>query len=175
VGGAANMTLETRAAFRLGLLGLALLMTCVRPLRAQDDLPEGKGRETLENTCTECHGLDKALSQLRTERQWRAIALQMRSKGATMNDEELKTLVAYLSQNFGSIEEDEAKSGARKVDVNRASVEEIESVLHLRPADAAAIVRHREAKGRFRSWRDVAKVDGVDKSRIEAVKDRIVF
>src|SRR5438876_12148179 len=27
------------------------------PLAAQDDLPNGKGKETLENTCSECHGL----------------------------------------------------------------------------------------------------------------------
>ena len=51
-----------------------------RILAAQDDLPDGKGKVTLENTCTECHGLDKVLSQLRTEGQWREVAVRMRSK-----------------------------------------------------------------------------------------------
>src|SRR4051812_30727837 len=97
----------------LRLLSLALLTILAMPLRAQDDLPDGKGKETLENTCTECHGLDKALGKLRTEPQWRAIAVQMRAKGATMTDDELKSLVEYLSQNFGAVE--------TKVDVNKAS------------------------------------------------------
>lgn len=68
---------------------------------AQDDLPEGKGKETLENTCTECHGLDRILTKLRKTEEWRAVTVRMREKGATMTDDELKTLVDYLSQNFG--------------------------------------------------------------------------
>src|SRR4051794_19731432 len=43
VRGGRKMTLDARAALRLGLLGLALLTACSRPLSAQDDLPEGKG------------------------------------------------------------------------------------------------------------------------------------
>ena len=161
------------------LLWIGVLFTCcVLSLCAQDDLPEGKGKETLENTCTECHGLDKALGQLRSERQWRAIAVRMRSKGATMSDDELKRLVEYLSQNFGAVEEGEPKSAsvtkrAGKVNVNKASAKEIETVLELRPAEAEAIVRYREANGPFREWPDLAKADGIEKSRIEAVKGRI--
>src|SRR5689334_2862175 len=75
---------------------ILLLAGFLVPAPAQDDLPAGKGKEILENTCTECHGLDKVLSQLRTKRQWREIAVRMRSKGATMSDDELKTLVEYL-------------------------------------------------------------------------------
>ena len=151
---------------RVGLLGLAVwLATSAFPLSAQEDLPAGKGKEILENTCTECHGLDRVLSRLRTERQWRSVAVQMRAKGATMSDDELKTLVEYLSQNFGAVE----------VDMNKASAKEIETVLELRPAEARAIVRYREANGPFREWRDVAKVNGVDKAKIEAVKDRMTF
>jgi sugar lactone lactonase YvrE len=70
---------------------------------AQDDLPAGKGRETLESTCTECHGLDRVVAQLRTTDQWRSIATRMRAKGATMTDDELNTLVEYLSQNLGAV------------------------------------------------------------------------
>jgi competence ComEA-like helix-hairpin-helix protein len=159
---------------------LALLFTsCVLSLRAQDELPGGKGKETLENTCTECHGLDKVLNQLRTEQQWRAIAIRMRSKGATMTDDELKSLVDYLSQNFGALEDPQAKSASAakraKLDVNMASAKEIQTVLELSPAEAAAIVRYRETKGPFRKWRDLRKVKGLDKSRIEALKDRITF
>jgi len=146
-----------------------LLAGFLVPAPAQDDLPAGKGKEILENTCTECHGLDKVLSQLRTERQWREIAVRTRSKGATMSDDELKTLVEYLAQNFGAVEKD------RRININQASAKEMENALELRPRDCAAIVRYREKNGPFTEWRDLRKVSGIDKSKLEAVKDRIAF
>src|ERR1051325_6731855 len=90
------------------LLAATAVLLCLS-LAAQEKLPEGKGKETLENTCTECHGLDKALSRLRTLPRWRSIALEMRSKGATMSDTELNTLVDYLFLNFGTDVETEPK------------------------------------------------------------------
>ena len=136
------------------------------PLMAQDDLPNGKGKETLENTCSECHGLDRILSALRSRERWRAIAVDMRSKGATMSDSEMDTLVEYLSQYFGAIE---------KVNVNKASAKELEIALQLTAREAAALVRYREAKGHFKEWRDLTKVAGLNKAKIEAKRDQITF
>ena len=160
------MTPATRRLSRLLKLTWVLLALAM-PLAAQEDLPEGKGRVTLENTCTECHGLDKALKRLHTERQWREIAVRMRSKGATMSDDELNDLVAYLTQNFGDVEP--------KVRINQASAGEIQAALDLRPADCTAIVRYREEKGPFKEWGDLAKVKGLDRGKLESVKDRIAF
>ena len=136
------------------------------PLAAQDDLPEGKGKETLENTCSECHGLDKVLSALRSRERWRTIAIEMRSKGATMSDSELDTLVEYLFQYFGTVE---------KINVNKATAKELETALQLTVREAAAVVRYREAKGLFKEWRDLTKVDGIDKAKIEMKKDLLTF
>ena len=146
------------------------------PVRAQDDLPEGKGRVTLENTCSECHGLDRVLTKLRPTAEWRSIVAEMRLKGATMSDDEFKTLIEYLADNFGEPDRKaESDRKAQRVNVNRAAASELESALGLRASDAAAIVRYRESKGSFREWRDLLKVDGVDKARIEAVRDRLTF
>jgi competence ComEA-like helix-hairpin-helix protein len=142
------------------------MLTLVLALAAamvQDTLPPGKGKETLENTCTECHGLDSVFDRLRTAVQWRDIATKMRRKGATMTDDELNTLVEYLAQNFGA------------VNVNQAGAPELEKELGLSRDVAAAVVRYREAKGPFREWRELLKVDGVDRARLEALKDRLVF
>jgi competence protein ComEA len=135
---------------------------------AQVDLPEGKGRQTLENTCAECHGLDRALADMHTLNGWREIAVRMRSKGATMTDSELETLVDYLFQNFGIDEK-------ARVNVNKASEKEIETGLEVTAAEAAAIVRHRSGKRPFKDWRDLTKVEGVDPAKIEARKDRLLF
>ena len=160
---------------RFGLAILFLGLGLGLPLAAQDDLPDGKGKETLENTCTECHGLDRVLDALRTRERWRTIAVEMRSKGATMTDDELNTLVEYLFQNFGADEsraqtqtgtEDQREQGHREGTRNRASVH---------ASEAAAVVRYREAKGPFRQWRDLTKVEGVEKAKIEANKDRFSF
>ena len=160
--------------FRMALIVLALCL----PIAAQDDLPEGKGKETLENICTECHGLDKILSQFRSRERWRAIAVAMRSKGATMSDSELNALVDYLFQHFGTVETSEAKPEAgerEKINVNKAAAKELATVLQLTPSEAAAIVRFRETNGPFKEWRDLTKVDGVDKTKIEARKDQLTF
>ena len=156
--------------FQMAFLFLGLGL----PLAAQDDLPDGKGKETLENTCTECHGLDRALNARRTLERWRTIAVEMRSKGATMTDGELNTLVEYLYQNFGTDEEPKAKP-EQKINVNTASAKELATALQFTASEAAAVVRYRQAKGPFRQWRDLTKVGGVDKARIEANKDRFSF
>jgi competence ComEA-like helix-hairpin-helix protein len=157
-----------RQDIRVALIVLALCL----PAAAQDDLPEGKGKHTLENTCTECHGLDKILTQLRSRERWRAIAVAMRAKGATMSDSELNTLVDYLFQHFGTIEPSETKT---KINVNKATAKELATALQLTSAEAAAIVRYREANGPFKEWRELTNIDGVDKTKIEARKDQFSF
>lgn len=156
-----------RMAAAASLFGLSTLLS------AQDALPDGKGRVTLENTCTECHGLDKALRELQTPARWREIAVRMRSKGATMTDGELSDLVEYLSLNFAKPET--ADSKADKINVNNATAETLERALDLSASAAAAIVRYREANGPFKDWKGVAKVDGVEKAKIEGRKDRLIF
>jgi competence ComEA-like helix-hairpin-helix protein len=158
------------------ILGIAVALSL--PLAAQDDLPQGKGKEILENTCGECHGLDKVLSQFRSRERWRAIAVAMKSKGATMSDSELNALVDYLFENFGTEPVPEAKSKAEErenINVNKAVAKELVTALQLTPDEAAAIIHFREAHGPFKQWRDLTKVDGVDKTKIEANKDRLTF
>src|SRR5258706_14624086 len=109
-----------------GPLALASAFLCLS-LAAQIDLPEGKGKHTLENTCTECHGLEKALDKPRSEQEWRDVAKEMRSFGATMTDVELNDLVEYLVQNFGATE----KKSTDKINVNKATAKQLEAALQL--------------------------------------------
>lgn len=141
---------------------------------AQEDLPEGKGKETLEHTCTECHGLDKVVDKLRSPKQWRVIVTRMRAAGATMTDSEFSALLDYLVEYFGD-ESAEKDPQPEKINVNRATAKDLETSLQIASKDAAAIVRHREANGVFKQLQDLMKVEGIDKTRIDACKDRIAF
>jgi competence protein ComEA len=156
------------------LIGIVPVLT----VQAQEDeLPEGKGKQTLEHTCTECHGLDKVFSKLRPAKDWRIIAARMRAGGATMTDPEFTALVDYLVENFGdeSAESTQRDKIEQKVKVNRATAKELQTALQINADEAAAIVRHRERNGRFKEWRDLTRIDGVDKRRLEHLKNRVSF
>ena len=92
-----------------------------------------------------------------------------------MTDGELNTLVEYLYQNFGTDESEPKAKPEQKINVNKATAKELETALQFTASEAAAVVRYRQAKGPFRQWRDLTKVGGVDKARIEANKDRLSF
>jgi mono/diheme cytochrome c family protein len=68
--------------------------------RAQD-LPEGKGKDLLQQICTDCHGLDVITSQRATKDGWASIVDSMVSRGANGTKEQLDTIIDYLAKNFG--------------------------------------------------------------------------
>ena len=79
-----------------GVMGATALV-----IRADVDLPEGPGKELLEDNCAECHGLQKIVDKAWTKEKWRAVVKDMVSRGATMKPEEIDTLVDYLATYFG--------------------------------------------------------------------------
>lgn len=103
----------------------------------------------------------------------------MVSRGAEGTDEEIETVVDYLSKNFGldspppAAEKEPA--AAQSVNVNQAAAAELSADLGLSADESAAIVAYREQNGKFKEWRDLTKVPGVDASKIEENKDRLVF
>lgn len=158
--------------------GQAILLLWIAALglqgvSAQDDLPEGKGKELIENTCAECHGLDKLVTRLRTKDEWRKLVTTMVSKGATLAGSETETVIDYLFANFGA--DPEIPPAPAKVNVNKAEAVELQSVLELSRAEAEALVKRRRTKGNFKNWKDVAAVPGIDPRKIENKKERIVF
>ena len=59
--------------------------------------------------------------------------------------------------------------------VNTATAIQFESGLSLRRSQALAIIRYREANGKFQSVEDLLKVPGIDAARVEAKRDRLIF
>jgi competence ComEA-like helix-hairpin-helix protein len=136
-----------------------------RAARAQD-LPEGKGKDLVEQVCIGCHGLEVIAGQRATSKGWSGIVDNMIQRGATATPEEIHTIVEYLAKHFAK---------AEIVNVNKASVKEMETALELTSKEAAAIVKYRREHGEFKDWGGLGKVGGIEAKKLEAKRDRIAF
>jgi competence ComEA-like helix-hairpin-helix protein len=144
----------------------ALLFVLIAAVQGQD-LPDGKGKDLVEDRCSSCHGLDLLLAEHDSKAQWSQIVNEMVSRGATGSAEELATIVDYLAANFGP--------EAAKINVNSAAAEELQSGLMLTAPEAAAIVQFRKDHGKIKDWTVLSKIQGVDSKKLESHKDRITF
>jgi competence protein ComEA len=154
-------TYMNRAALLIPFLAMSLAVA-----QAQD-LPPGKGKDLVENTCGSCHGLDVVVAQHATHDGWSSIVDYMVSRGATGTPEEISTIVDYLAKNF--------PAAAAKTNVNKASSKDLQTNLELSAKDADAIVKYRTDHGDFKDWDSLAKVPGVDTAKLTAKKDSIAF
>jgi len=127
-------------------------------------LPDGKGRDAVENACTVCHTADRIMRQTLTAEQWRSEVRTMVENGASLNPDEWDPVVAYLTKNFGP-----------RVNVNKDSAREIAAGLQLSTAEAEAIVAWRAANGAFRELKDLQKVPGLDATKLATEEKRIAF
>jgi competence protein ComEA len=133
---------------------------------AQSDegkLPEGEGRDLVARACTECHGLVTVTEDRRTRAGWQDVVEEMAGLGAQVGDGDIEKVVEYLWRSFG------------RVNVNRASQQDIQDIADLSPSEAAAIVEYRTHEGEFHALEDLKKVPGLDFSKIEERKNKIAF
>jgi competence protein ComEA len=93
----------------------------------------------------------------------------MIQRGAQGTDEEFGDVVEYLSTHYSK----SAPGG--KVNVNAATAKELVSGLAFTDSQAAAIVKYRDEKGKFKTIADIAKVPGVDAAALEAKKGKLAF
>jgi competence ComEA-like helix-hairpin-helix protein len=146
------------------ILALFLLVVAVTAI-ADSGLPEGKGKDAVENTCVECHSLQRIKAQRRNEEGWNAIIREMIENGASINPDDIKVIVDYLAKNFGP---------DKKINVNKADASEIATVLQLASAQAEAIVQYRVRSGPFKNLSELERASGVT-DKIEAKKALIEF
>jgi len=62
--------------------------------------PAGDGAALLSDRCTVCHNLDRVKSAKLTSAQWAQTVSQMVGRGAKLNADEQKALVAYLAKTY---------------------------------------------------------------------------
>ena len=132
---------------------------------ADSELPDGKGKDIVENTCTDCHSLERIKAQRRDEDGWTAIMREMIETGASINPDDMTVIVEYLTKNFGP---------DKKLNINKAAASEIAAVLQLTSAEADMIVGYRTRNGNFKNLSELEKVGGLA-DKIEAKKALIEF
>jgi len=104
------------------------------------------------------------MRQRNDKERWSMIVDNMVTLGAVLTDDEIERIIDYLAKNLGP-----------RVNVNKASAEDLAKALELPKAVAAAIVEYREKNGSFKSLENLKKVATVDAKEIESRKDRIEF
>ena len=130
---------------------------------APGKLPEGKGKAEVEKICISCHEAGTVLGIRRTRIGWERNVDDMVARGAEGSDEELETVVAYLTRFFG------------KVNVNTASAKELQSSLGFSEQEAQAIVAYREQNGSFKDFEQLKKVPGIGAEKLQAKRPEIAF
>jgi competence protein ComEA len=149
-------------------------------LAMAQDLPAGEGRDIVKEQCGSCHALKVVTAKKATKAEWARVVDQMISRGAEIEDQDVETVVRYLSKNFGPEATPPATSGESQpngeaVKVNSASAAELAAALDIPETESASIVDYRQRNGNFKDWHDLAKVPGIGEKKIESNKDRLIF
>jgi competence ComEA-like helix-hairpin-helix protein len=132
-------------------------------IQAQE-LPEAKGKDLYLKICGACHSTDVVFKTRTTRERWQNTVDEMVARGADGTDEQLDTIVDYLTKCFGP-----------RVNVNKADARELETQFEITGEEAAAITKYRQEKGDFKALADLKSVPGLDFSKIEPLRYRITF
>jgi len=129
-------------------------------------LPEGTGKAEVVRFCTECHPPGNFRKTRHDKDEWTDAVADMVERGAKGTPAELAVVVDYLTLNFGP---------DSKVNMNTAPLEEIKVQLGFTVPESQAVIDYRKQNGPFKEWGDVLKASGVDKTKVEAKKDKMGF
>jgi competence protein ComEA len=158
---------------RLVTLLLPLVMICFgvaaapasAPLAAQappDKLPEAPGKPVVVMVCTSCHDSSIMTDAPRTVESWVDVMYLMKDFGATLTDEQWKTVTDYLVTNLALLE------------VNKAEAAHLQLVFGVSDTVAADVVAYRDKQGGFKTIDDLKKAPGLDAAKIESLKERLL-
>jgi glucose dehydrogenase len=64
-------------------------------------LPAGVGKDLVQKVCNSCHSVDLIASHRQTRDQWSTTVQRMAQHGASATDDQFRSIVDYLTENFG--------------------------------------------------------------------------
>ena len=84
----------------------------------------------------------------------------------------------YITKNSGleteNIIEDTSKEKEEKIDINKATQEELETLSGIGPSTANKIVQYRKDNGNFKSIEDIKNVNRIGESKYNEIKEKII-
>jgi cytochrome c5 len=91
--------------FKVALIAAAAVtggfLTAGAVVAQSSDLPDAPGKDIVINSCTACHGID--VMTRRSPDEWGQVVDRMIGNGASLTDDQYKTVVAYLSTNLAPL------------------------------------------------------------------------
>ena len=152
----------------VGLLILAPAFTQNPPQKPEnkgwdDLLPPGAGRESVTTTCVTCHGLKTVVIARKSQADWAKAINDMIQRGAPVFPDEIEPLVQYLSKSFPT-------TLPKPVNVNTATVAELEKIPGMKPEVAQQIVDARTKSGAFKNAADLQRAAGLDQADFASVR-----
>ena len=147
---------------------LALIVLAAAPAlaRAQGQLPEGEGKAVVQKLCSTCHPAERGASVRLTREGWQDVMTRMVGIGLKGTDEELNAALEYLATHFKG-------EAAAPLNLNRATPVQLQSVVGLLRKESAVLIAHR-TKTPCKTLEDLKAVAGLDFSKIEKRRDRLV-
>ena len=127
-----------------------------------DKLPEAPGKSVVVMVCTSCHDSSIMTDAPRTVESWVDVMYLMKDFGATLTDEQSKTVTDYLVTNLALLE------------VNKAEAAHMTLVFGVSDTVAADVVAYRDKQGGFKTIDDLKKAPGLDAAKIESLKERLL-
>lgn len=118
---------------------------------------------TMERVCVACHPFENIVKTRRTLPEWNDQVTNMAMRGAPGTEADFTLTKKYLARYYGVVR------------VNSAAADELSAVLGLSSKTAAALVEYRKANGKFTDLASIAKVEGVDKAKLEENADALRF
>ena len=75
------------------------------------ELPEGQGKALVQTACSQCHGVDVIVGQLRSREEWGEVVSRMVGNGAQLSDEDYTQVIDYLATNLGPVSKNAPANG----------------------------------------------------------------
>jgi competence protein ComEA len=142
---------------------LMLALCVVTPTAVAQEPSDDPGAQEFQAVCSKCHPPDRIVAARRTKTQWEETLEKMTKLGAPITDDNYDILMSFLVHHYG------------KVNVNRSVAVDIADAVGLTAQEAQAIVKYRDDNGPFADFDALAKVPGVDATKLEKNKDAISF
>jgi glucose dehydrogenase/cytochrome c5 len=79
--------------------------TTAAPAAGGAAMPDGAGKAIVQKQCAVCHGLTVVTAKHASRKEWEQVVNQMVSRGADLTDDEIDTVLEYLTKNYGPLDQ----------------------------------------------------------------------